>query len=48
LPLVYAIVFGAIAYGVTLAIMLYLTISGYKQTMKQQFISLDMDAGSCS
>lgn len=48
LPLGYAIVFGMVAYAVVLVALLCFTITGYNQIMKQQFISLDIDAGSCS
>lgn len=48
LPFGYAIVFGMVAYAVVLVALLCFTITGYNQIMKQQFISLDIDAGSCS
>jgi hypothetical protein len=48
LPVTYAVAFGIIAYIISIAALVYFTVSGYIQTMKEQFISLDKGAGACS
>lgn len=48
LPLIYSVSFGLFTYSITFAALMYFTITGYQQSMKQQFISLDKSAGACS
>lgn len=42
-----ALVFGLIAYAVVAGIFLYFAVSGFDQTRKEEFVSLDSSAGEC-
>jgi hypothetical protein len=48
LPMIYSVSFGLLAYSIALAALVYFTVSSYRQSMKEQFISLDKSAGACS
>jgi hypothetical protein len=48
LPFIYAVSFGLFAYSISVAGLVFFTLTGYQQSMKEQFISLDTSAGACS
>ena len=48
LPIKYSVYFGIFAYSISICTLLFFAVDGYLNISKQQFISLDKNAGYCT